>query len=190
MEEFVASTIRLSIPIALVGIASLFAVRAGIFHLGIEGLMLAGAFAAVGVAHQTGSVILAIIDDFGGLVVDLLASHGETQSRCRHRRARYHRFLSRRHGLLLERHFRSERSAGLTGPATPAGERTAGRPGQLLDRTFDPRLADAPLLLLLSCFLMRRSQFGLRAHRRGHVLRRRSRGGGSTKGVSVFKPCC
>jgi len=60
MEEFVASSIRTSIPLALAGVGSLFAVRAGIFHLGIEGLMLASAFAAVGVAHATSSVLLAV----------------------------------------------------------------------------------------------------------------------------------
>lgn len=60
MEEFVASSVRTSIPLALAGVGSLFAVRAGIFHLGIEGLMLASAFAAVGVVHATGSVVLAV----------------------------------------------------------------------------------------------------------------------------------
>ena len=71
MEEFVASTIRTSIPLTLAGVGSLFAVRAGIFHLGIEGLMLAGAFAAVGVAHETGSVALAVV---GALAVSAVLS--------------------------------------------------------------------------------------------------------------------
>ena len=61
MEEFIASTIRTSIPLTLAGVGSLFAVRAGIFHLGIEGLMLTSAFTAVGVAHETGSVALAVV---------------------------------------------------------------------------------------------------------------------------------
>lgn len=60
MEEFIASTVRTSIPLTLAGVGALFAVRAGIFHLGIEGLMLAAAFAAVGAAHATGSVMLAV----------------------------------------------------------------------------------------------------------------------------------
>ncbi len=71
MEEFVASSIRTSIPLALAGVGSLFSVRAGIFHLGIEGLMLAAAFAAVGVAHSTGSVVLALV---AALVLSALLS--------------------------------------------------------------------------------------------------------------------
>ena len=71
MEEFVASSIRTSIPLALAGVGSLFSVRAGIFHLGIEGLMLASAFTAVGVAHSTGSVVLAL---GAALVVSALLS--------------------------------------------------------------------------------------------------------------------
>ena len=71
MEEFIASTIRVSVPLALAGVGSLFAVRAGIFHLGIEGLMLAGAFTAVGIAHRTESVILAVV---GALVISAILS--------------------------------------------------------------------------------------------------------------------
>ena len=71
MEEFIASTIRVSVPLALAGVGSLFAVRAGIFHLGIEGLMLAGAFTAVGIAYQAESVFLAVL---GALVVSAVLS--------------------------------------------------------------------------------------------------------------------
>ena len=71
MEEFIASTIRVSVPLALAGVGSLFAVRARIFHLGIEGLMLASAFAAVGVAFETNSVVLAVL---GSLAVSAALS--------------------------------------------------------------------------------------------------------------------
>ncbi|MEM7342323.1 MAG: ABC transporter permease [Actinomycetota bacterium] len=60
MEEFIASTLRSATPLALAACGALFAVRAGIFHLGIEGLMLASAFTAVAVAHETSSVVLAV----------------------------------------------------------------------------------------------------------------------------------
>ncbi|MEM7274381.1 MAG: ABC transporter permease [Actinomycetota bacterium] len=60
MEEFVASSLRSATPLALAAVGALFAVRAGIFHLGIEGLMLASAFAAVAVAAETSSVALAV----------------------------------------------------------------------------------------------------------------------------------
>ncbi len=71
MEEFIASTLRSSVPLALAGVGALFAVRAGIFHLGIEGLMLASAFTAVGVAHSTESIILAVL---AALVVSAVLS--------------------------------------------------------------------------------------------------------------------
>ena len=73
MEEFIASTVRTSIPLALAGVGSLFAVRAGTFHLGIEGLMLASAFTAVGVVHETGSVALAAVAALGVSAVLSLA---------------------------------------------------------------------------------------------------------------------
>ncbi|MEM9607262.1 MAG: ABC transporter permease [Actinomycetota bacterium] len=60
MAEFIASTLRSGTPLALAGVGALFAVRAGIFHLGIEGLMLASAFTSVAVAHETSSIPLAL----------------------------------------------------------------------------------------------------------------------------------
>ena len=49
------STIRLSIPLLLACLAGLYSERAGIFDIGLEGKMLAGAFAAGAVAYVTGS---------------------------------------------------------------------------------------------------------------------------------------
>ena len=164
MEEFVASTIRLSVPIALASVASLFAVRAGIFHLGIEGLMLAGAFTAVGIAHQTGSVILAIIGTLATSAV-----------------------LSWIYWLLMEKLGADAVIAGLGLTGFSFGATAfflnvifdqrgrLGSPVRLPRPVSGPQegLADClnelsilgwltPLFLLLSWFLMRRSQFGLR----------------------------
>ncbi|MEM8924906.1 MAG: ABC transporter permease [Actinomycetota bacterium] len=71
MEEFIASTLRSGTPLALAAVGALFAVRAGIFHLGIEGLMLASAFSAVAVAHSTSSVALALV---AGVIVAAVLS--------------------------------------------------------------------------------------------------------------------
>ncbi|MEM9746614.1 MAG: ABC transporter permease [Actinomycetota bacterium] len=60
MAEFVASMLRSGVPIALAGVGVLFAVRAGIFHLGLEGLMLSSAFVAVAVGRGTDSIWLAV----------------------------------------------------------------------------------------------------------------------------------
>jgi simple sugar transport system permease protein len=53
--SILGSTIRLSIPLIFTALAGLFSERAGIFDIGLEGKMLAAAFAAACTAHLTGS---------------------------------------------------------------------------------------------------------------------------------------
>ena len=48
------SSVRLSIPLLLACLAGLFSERAGIFDIGLEGKMLASAFAAGAAAFITG----------------------------------------------------------------------------------------------------------------------------------------
>jgi simple sugar transport system permease protein len=50
-----AATLRVATPLILAALAGLFAERAGVVDVGLEGKMLAGAFAAAAVAHLTGS---------------------------------------------------------------------------------------------------------------------------------------
>lgn len=50
-----AATLRVATPLILAALAGLFAERAGVVDVGLEGKMLAGAFAAAAVAHVTGS---------------------------------------------------------------------------------------------------------------------------------------
>ena len=61
MEQFLATTLRAAAPLILVALAGVFAFRAGMFHLGLEGLMITGAFTTVAVGHATGSVWLGIL---------------------------------------------------------------------------------------------------------------------------------
>lgn len=67
MDDFVqlvsllASTVRLSIPLILCALAGLFAERAGVVDIGLEGKMLAAAFAAGTVAALSGSAWVGLI---------------------------------------------------------------------------------------------------------------------------------
>ncbi len=61
MEQVLATTLRAAAPLILAALAGVFAWRAGVFHLGLEGLMITGAFSAAAVGHATGSVWLGIL---------------------------------------------------------------------------------------------------------------------------------
>ena len=67
--EILASTIRLSVPLILACLAGLWSERSGIVDIGLEGKMLAGAFAAAAAAHVFQSAWI-------GLLFALLVSVG------------------------------------------------------------------------------------------------------------------
>lgn len=69
------SAIRLSVPLLCACLAGLWSERAGVVDIGLEGKMLAAAFAAAAVAHATGSAWLGLA---GGLAAALLLAlvHG------------------------------------------------------------------------------------------------------------------
>ncbi|THV24061.1 ABC transporter permease [Peteryoungia ipomoeae] len=73
--SILGSTIRLSIPLILAALAGLYSERAGVFDIGLEGKMLAAAFASACVAYLTGSAWLGL---FSGIGVSLVFSliHG------------------------------------------------------------------------------------------------------------------
>jgi general nucleoside transport system permease protein len=72
MIEFLAATIRIATPLALAALGGILSERAGVFAVGLEGMMLAGAFAATVGAWATGAtaagVLLALV---GGAAIGL-----------------------------------------------------------------------------------------------------------------------
>ena len=54
------ATLRVSTPLIFAALAGLFSERSGIVDIGLEGKMLAGAFAAAAVAHVSGSVYVGV----------------------------------------------------------------------------------------------------------------------------------
>lgn len=60
MTDFLNHGLQAGVPLALVALGGVIAYRAGILHLGLEGLMLIGAFVAVTVTVKAGSVLLGV----------------------------------------------------------------------------------------------------------------------------------
>ena len=56
-----AATMRLTTPLLLACLAGLYSERSGIFDIGLEGKMLAGAFAAASIAVVTGNAWLGLL---------------------------------------------------------------------------------------------------------------------------------
>lgn len=58
--DFLATCLQAATPIWLAALGGLYAQRAGVLHLGLEGLMLVGAFGVVALGAKTGSMTAAI----------------------------------------------------------------------------------------------------------------------------------
>ena len=75
LVQLIDATIRVSVPLLLACLAGLYSERAGIFDIGLEGKMLAGAFAAGCLAAVTGSAWVALLGAVG-IAVALALVHG------------------------------------------------------------------------------------------------------------------
>lgn len=73
--QLLDSTVRLATPLLLACLAGLFSERAGVFDIGLEGKMLAAAFASAAAAAVTGSVWIGLCAGVGASLL-LAAIHG------------------------------------------------------------------------------------------------------------------
>ncbi len=70
---WLAAAIRLSVPLLLAATGELVSERAGVLNLGIEGMMLSGAFGAYWVTAETGSIAAGMVGGVAsGIVVGLV----------------------------------------------------------------------------------------------------------------------
>jgi simple sugar transport system permease protein len=70
-EGTLASALRLSVPIALAALGGIFSEKSGVINIGLEGLLIISAFAAIYVADVTGGVWVGFA---GGVVASVLLS--------------------------------------------------------------------------------------------------------------------
>lgn len=68
--DYLVASLRLSAPLAFAALGGLWSERSGVLNIGLEGMLLAGAFASSAVAFFTGNVWLGIFSSLvaGGLV--------------------------------------------------------------------------------------------------------------------------
>ncbi|WP_440897681.1 ABC transporter permease [Amphibacillus sp. Q70] len=67
--QLIHTTLRMTTPISLAALGGLYAHRAGVLNVSLEGMMLSSAFTSVVVSYATGNVVLAVL---AGIVSSLL----------------------------------------------------------------------------------------------------------------------
>ncbi|NPV75336.1 MAG: ABC transporter permease [Anaerolineae bacterium] len=61
LQSILAATWRMATPILYAAVGEIFSERAGVLNIGLEGVMLIGAFAGYSVAYESGNLILGLL---------------------------------------------------------------------------------------------------------------------------------
>jgi simple sugar transport system permease protein len=73
--EFLGASVRIATPLAFAALGGVLSERAGVFAVGLEGMMLAGAFSGVVASHLTGSLGVGLLASaLGGAVIGLVVA--------------------------------------------------------------------------------------------------------------------
>ena len=80
MVDFLSATVRIATPILMAAMGGILIERAGTFAVGLEGMMLSGAFFGVVGAFLSGSIVIGLIAScFGGLLFALIIAIATTR---------------------------------------------------------------------------------------------------------------
>ncbi len=72
-ESFLAAAIRMGTPLAIAGLGETYSERCGVLNIGLEGIMLSGAFFSFIAAFLTGSIALGLAAGIlGGLLMSMI----------------------------------------------------------------------------------------------------------------------
>jgi len=68
-----AASIRMAVPLTLAGLGETFSERSGVLNIGLEGIMLSGAFFSFIAAYHTQSIVVGVICGcLGGLLISMI----------------------------------------------------------------------------------------------------------------------
>ena len=84
LVEFLAAAIRIATPLLFAALGGILSERAGVFAVGLEGMMLAGAFAGVVATYGTGMVAVGLLASLaGGMVLATVVAAKSANSKRR-----------------------------------------------------------------------------------------------------------
>ena len=78
--DFLSATVRIATPILMAAMGGILIERAGTFAVGLEGMMLSGAFSGVVGAYLSGSIVIGLVAAcIGGLVFGAIIAVATTR---------------------------------------------------------------------------------------------------------------